>query len=397
MTVRLGLRDWGPGELLAGLLGTLGLASQRGGERALGRWFGDAFGRPAFALSLGRGALAMALDCLRAEHPARTRVVLPALACPALAQTVRACGLAPVYADIGEDLNTPVASVAACLSAETLAVILVHAYGRAADTPAMARLCRDAGIGLIDDAAQRIDPGSGLGTAGDFGIFSFAQSKCVVSGIAGSGGVLLVNAARHLPAIAARYPALPIARGRRLAWLEFLAMPYAPRLAYYLARLRARRGPFRPAPARIGALDAAIALEQLATLEARRVGRLERLAMYARALQHAGVVAPQLVAGGEVGYLARLLVRVPAPRRAASRAALSAAGVATRLPYALPDGVTDASHPQASRAARELLELPLAARLRAADASRIAAILAPGRGRPTDPTIESLACSTTGN
>jgi dTDP-4-amino-4,6-dideoxygalactose transaminase len=133
--------------------------------------------------------------------------------------------------------------------------------------------CRAAGVFLVDDAAQVVgerSEGRLLGTFGDVGIVSFAQSKAVVTGVRGSGGVLLVN-----------NPALD--DGVRQAWKGCRRRAGAPRRlptspgitcgtrytgnsGYYLARLRSRLGGARktaPQPARIANLDAAIALAQL--------------------------------------------------------------------------------------------------------------------------------------
>lgn len=398
-TIPLGLRDWGAGELLAGLGAALGLMGQVQMEGALTDWFSREFRRPAFVVNSGRRALQLALTCLHAEHPDRNQVLLPALACPALTDTVLASGLLPAYADIGNDLNTPLACLGAGLHSRTLAIVMVHAYGHPADSAGVASLCRDAGVALIDDAAQRVDPSSGLGTAGDFGIFSFAQSKSVVAGIDGSGGVLLVNAPRRLPGVAACHSRLPVARGRVLPWLEFLAMPHSARLAYYAGRLDAAIGPVATDPARIGRLNAAIANRQLATLPQRLAKRRRQLAMYRHHLEQVGLTAPQLFAvDGTPGYLARLLVRLPAAARQVCRDSLQSAGISTRLPYPLPDGVTMASHPIAARATLELLELPLPATLTEADVQRVTEILARCGVPNQTPFINSnRSCSTTGN
>jgi perosamine synthetase len=394
----LGLRDWHAAEILAGLRGACGLVSRVAVERDVSQWFSRAYGRPALVLNSGTSALQLALECLKAERPGRSEVVLPALGCPALTRAVVACGLQPVYADIGADLNTPAASVAACLAPGTLAVVMVHAYGLAADCAGLTELCRDAGVALIDDAAQRVDPAAGLGTGGDFGIFSFAQSKSVVSGIHGSGGVLLLNEPRYRPAIVARHQRLSAARGRRLAWLEFLASPHAPKLAYYLARWRRALTTATDAPAHIGALDAAIAIQQLETLDERRAKRLSQLQWYGQALEAAGLEAPQLPGGRVAGYLARLLVRLPVDQRAVCRDAMHAQGIATRLPYILPGAVSARSHPSAHRAAAELLELPMPPQLTASDAQRVVATLAACRHTPSNNITRRVpACSITGN
>jgi dTDP-4-amino-4,6-dideoxygalactose transaminase len=387
MKLALGLREWGVAEWAAGLRGAAGLVDAGAAERAVAEWFEQAYGRPALVLNRARSALILALRHLQAQAPAgRDEVVLPALGCPALTLAVAACGLRPVYADIGDDLNTPAGNVQACLAPRTLAVVMVHAYGLAADSAALASLCRDAQVALIDDAAQRVEPASTLGTAGAFGVFSFAQSKSVVTGIHGAGGVLLVNDREALDALRARVAVLPRARHRLRPWLEFAAMPHAPRLTYYLGRWRAAAPGDAAAPAHIGALDAAVAACQLATLPQRMARRRAQLLAYDAALQDAGVWLPQrrgLLAGE---YLARLMVRLPAAQREAARQALAAAGITTRMPYPLQAGVDESSHPRAWRASRELLELPLPRRLTAAEAGRVAEVLRPHVTASASPT-----------
>lgn len=406
MTVRLGLRDWGSREALAAARGVCGFVRRDAAESRLDEWFATRFGKPSFALDSGRSALILALGCLQRERPERDEVIVPALGCPALTDAVVACGLRPVYADIGDDLNTPVSAVEARLTPRTLALVMVHAYGLAADVAGLDALCAREGIGLVDDAAQRVDPASGLGTAGDFGVFSFAQSKSVVTGIDGSGGVLLANRPRHAHAIASRRAELPVPAGRLLAWLEFLVTPHSPRFAYQVARMRAGRRAGR-VPSRIAALDAGIALAQLTSLDERRTRRVRQLEWYRRALAAAGISAPQLAVRGDQPYLARLMVRVPGERRAACRHALASAGIDTRLPYALPNSVEAREFPGAVSAAFELLEVPLPADLSEEDTVLIASLLrdAIGEARPepasrSNPTTNQTgtrACGITGN
>ncbi len=378
MNVGLGLREWGAAELAAGLRGALGLVRREPAESRLTDWFSRAFCRPAFVVNSGSTALRLALACLAAEAADRREVVVPALACPAVRNAVRASGLRAVFVDIADDLNTSADVVRSSLTPNTLAVVMVHAYGHRADTDGLSTLCREAGIGLIDDAAQRIDPASGLGTAGDFGIFSFAQSKSVVTGIDGSGGVLLVNNPRHLAALQQRVGALPVAQGRTSAWLEFLATGRAPRLAYLLARWR-RHGAGAPgtSTARIGAIDAAIAERQLQSLPMRQQRRRQLLRRYATALHEAGVVAPQLGSSPEPDYLARLLIRLPPDQRDDCRAGLARAGFSSRLPYRLAEGADAHTHPHAALDARALLELPLPAHLDERDMVRLVQVLTP--------------------
>ena len=362
MTMRLGLRDWGQAELWAGLRGTSGLTSQAANEAALTRWFSQGFGVPALMVNSGSSALQLALQHLSDQTPGRNEVVLPALACPALTRVIAACGLQARYVDIAPDLNTSVEILAPSLGPSTLAVIMVHAYGHPADSVGISALCQQHGVALIDDAAQRVEPGSQLGTAGDFGIFSFAQSKSVVCGIDGSGGVLLVNSSRHLAALEQRWRALPVARKRHWPWLQFLLTPDAPLAAYYISRWRQRGVALPVGPARIAGIDAAIALAQLDSLESRRARRLDLLRQYGLALARFGIPAPQLAVASNPDYLTRLMINVLPAQREHCRQALATHGIASRLPYRLPAVVDAKRFPQAALSAAELLELPLSTR-----------------------------------
>jgi dTDP-4-amino-4,6-dideoxygalactose transaminase len=400
MTMSLGLREWGPAELWAGWRGAIGLTSQLGDETALTHWFSKRFDVAALMVNSGSSALQLALDLLSLQYPGRNEVVLPALACPALTRVVLACGLQPRYADIAANLNTAVDELQRCLGPASLAVVMVHAYGHPADSTAIQALCQAHSVPLIDDAAQRIEPGTGLGMAGDFGIFSFAQSKSVVCGIDGSGGVLLVNSRQHLAALEQRWHELPVARQRHWAWLEFVLAPGAPRAAYYVSRWRQRGSPSQSGPARIAAIDAAIALPQLASLDSRRLHRLRLLQQYGWALAQFGIAAPQLTSPSSPDYLTRLMINVTPDQRENCRQALAARGIASRLPYRLPASLDAKACPQAVRSASELLELPLPAEWSADEITLVASSVAPFCA--TAPSISNTisgvaACNITGN
>ena len=375
MGLRLGLREWGQRELWAGLGGALGLASQSSSEASLSDWFSSQFDRPALLLNSASSGLQIALELLAMQSPHRDEVVLPALACPALTKVIKAAGLQPVYVDIDKELNIPAQALQQGLGQRSLAVIMVHAYGHPANSEGIQAICQQQGVALIDDSAQRIDPDSGMGKSGDFGLFSFAQSKNVVCGIDGSGGVLLINSPRYLRALETRWRDLPQAHSRRLAWLEFALTPSAPKVGYYVGRIRSRLGGKTKVPARIGAVDAAIAIPQLATLDTRRQMRKKLLHQYHLAFRQFGIEAPQLERNTR--YLARLLVRIRPDVRERCRQALAAEGIASRLPYRLPASISETAYPQAALSAAELLELPLPACWTAQDIHLAARIVAP--------------------
>ena len=64
-------------------------------------------------------------------------------------------GATPVFVDVDPDTYTmDVSQVRARITRRTKAIIPVHLYGQPADMGPLAQLCRDAGIPIIEDAAQ---------------------------------------------------------------------------------------------------------------------------------------------------------------------------------------------------------------------------------------------------
>jgi perosamine synthetase len=107
---------------------------------------------------------------------------------------ILACNCIPVFADIDPVTgNMTAESIAAKITDKTKAVILVHLFGRPADVHGIRELLKDRGIALIEDCSQAHYAevsGGKVGTVGDFGCFSFQQSKQITCG---DGGMTLIN------------------------------------------------------------------------------------------------------------------------------------------------------------------------------------------------------------
>jgi dTDP-4-amino-4,6-dideoxygalactose transaminase len=100
--------------------------------------------------------------------------------------------LRPVLVEPDEDtFNLGAAKLAAALTPDVKAVLAVHLYGQLADMPAIAQLCRERGLLLLEDAAQahgaHID-GVKAGAWGDAAAFSFYPGKNL--GALGDAGAL---------------------------------------------------------------------------------------------------------------------------------------------------------------------------------------------------------------
>lgn len=88
-------------------------------------------------------------------------------------------------------------SVSNLITAKTKAIVVVHYAGVACDMDPILSLAEKHGIAIVEDAAQGIDAfykGRPLGGIGDFGCFSFHETKNIISG---EGGLLSINRLEH--------------------------------------------------------------------------------------------------------------------------------------------------------------------------------------------------------
>ncbi|QHE76708.1 DegT/DnrJ/EryC1/StrS family aminotransferase [Hydrogenophaga sp. PBL-H3] len=331
----------------------------------------------------GHHAIEIALGLFKRQRPERTEVIVPAYICPSVVSAVSACGLRVRSVDVQDDLNMGPADVQAALGPDTLAVIAPHMYGCPARIGEIEALCDAAQVFLIDDAAQVVgvrQDGRLLGTFGDMGVISFAQSKTIVTGIRGSGGVLLVNRPAWTAEASRVCTELPPASGRLGALADFLwnhvGHVHTGHSGYYLGRVMSALGavPSTPSAAtQISHLEAGIALAQLDRLDA-LLGEKVRIAQaYHQALQrHPRLRFPQFAPGR---FLARVMLLLPEGADMATfRREVLARGVETRLGYAAQVGAGEHA-PQAESFARRLVGVPCRAGMGQADVDAICAVL----------------------
>ncbi|MDO4673669.1 aminotransferase class V-fold PLP-dependent enzyme [Campylobacter sp.] len=102
-------------------------------------------------------------------------------------------GARPVFIDCDETFNIDVSLLEWALEEnKPKALVLTHLYGNAARIEAIARLCKERGVVLIEDAAEALGSlygGRALGSFGDFGVYSFNGNKIITT----SGGGMLVG------------------------------------------------------------------------------------------------------------------------------------------------------------------------------------------------------------
>jgi len=313
--------------------------------------------RHAIGVASGSDALLLALMALEIGPP--DAVVTTPFSFFATASSVVRSGARLVFADIDpETFNLAPVAVAAAL-AETVhavrrAVLMpVHLYGRLAPMTALSTIAVEHGVTIVEDAAQAIGARGRVGTgearmAGTFGLLgalSFFPSKNL--GAAGDAGMVLCEHDR----MAERIRILRTHGGVRRYLHERVGVN-----------------------SRIDALQAALLSVKLPHLERWNAARRERASAYSRRFREAGleprwIRLPQ--GAGEEHVFHQYVLR--AERRDELRAALAEAGVETQVYYPIPLhlqpcfaplGFRAGQFPEAERASRECLALPIYPELR---------------------------------
>ena len=104
-----------------------------------------------------------------------------------------------VFADsTAENPNLDPAQLEALITSRTRVVVPVHYAGVACDMDPIMALAARHGLFVVEDAAQAIDSfynGAALGTIGHLAVFSFHETKNIISG---EGGMLVINDARFV-------------------------------------------------------------------------------------------------------------------------------------------------------------------------------------------------------
>ncbi len=121
-------------------------------------------------------------------------IIMPSFTFVSTANAFVLRGGVPVFVDIREDtLNLDERLIEAAITPRTRGIVPVHYAGVACAMDEIMSVARGHGLKVVEDAAQGVMAsyrGRALGSIGDFGAFSFHETKNV---ICGEGGALLVN------------------------------------------------------------------------------------------------------------------------------------------------------------------------------------------------------------
>jgi len=147
-----------------------------------------------FAISLPSCTSALHLGLAALGVGAGDEVIVPDVNWIASSAPVSYVGATPVFADI-EDTSwcLSAASMEACITPRTKAVIVVNLYGNMPDMDALIAIARRHGVSIIEDAAESVGAeykGLKAGSFGEISTYSFHGSKTLTTG---EGGMLLTD------------------------------------------------------------------------------------------------------------------------------------------------------------------------------------------------------------
>ena len=136
-------------------------------------------------------AIETALICLDLKPD--DEVIIPSYTFVSVADTLSKMKIKIVFCDIDENFMMDLSSLKKKITKNTKAIILSHNNGNSVDFDKLNQLIKKKKICIIEDAAQAFGAkykNKYLGTLGDFGCFSFHQTKNIHCG---HGGALLIN------------------------------------------------------------------------------------------------------------------------------------------------------------------------------------------------------------
>ena len=298
--------------------------------------------RDAVAVSSGTDALLAALMALGIGPG--DEVITPTFSFFATAGTVSRLGATPVFVDIDPiTFNVDPDAIARAVTARTRAILPVHLYGLCADMDAIMAVAAQAGVPVIEDAAQAIGARVGSRQAGSIGLagcFSFFPSKNL--GAFGDAGLITTQ---------------DVAFAQELRLLR----NHGAEPKYYHSRIG---GNFR-----LDALQAAILRVKAPHVPGWTEGRRANAARYRDLFEEAGladIVELPVEPAGFTHIYNQFVIRVP--KRDALREHLTRQRIGTEIYYPVPFhrqacfaalGRPADRFPVADRAAESSLALPI--------------------------------------
>lgn len=180
--------------------------------------------------SSGRSALYCLLLGLKMDFPTRTKVIMPAYTCPAVARVAIDLELKPVYVDLSlKTMDYAPGELSKALNEECLAVFIVHPFGIPLQVQETMALAQTVGAVVIEDVAQSFGAkwsDQFAGKRGEFGLFSLGPGKPMSTG---GGGFVIANTPEGISTLSRGGQVLsqPGALGSLKAWARQSAFQLA--------------------------------------------------------------------------------------------------------------------------------------------------------------------------
>jgi len=329
--------SWGRRELLATLRCLITGRVVRGPDRQyLAHQVGEFLELP-YVLLVNRGRCAVELAVRALEIGETDEVVLPSFLCESVLQSVRKTGARPMLADLGDGFHVDPGSIRAKLTARTKCVIVPHLFGNTAPIDAIEKDLEGTRVALIDDAAQAFGARLGIRRAGTFGacgVISTGLGK-PLEGTAG-GALVTSNRAlfeRALTHLKGEETPVVVLRRALAGWVWH-------RMRRYTLPLKARSDQMfstdqtsRIRPRAMSNLDAAIAIQQLQSLQQSVELRRNRAAELFAVLGDAGEYRVSDLSASSLILTAALLLPANGPKTKEVIAALWRLGIEAREGY----------------------------------------------------------------
>lgn len=156
-------------------------------------WMQDRFQAQKVLLTTS-GTTALDMAALMCDFQPGDEVILPSFTFSSTATAFVLAGAKLVFIDVRPDtMNMDETKIEAAITPRTKAIVPVHYAGVACEMDTIMAIAKKYGLKVIEDAAQGVMStykGRPLGTIGDFGCFSFHETKNYSMG---EGGALLIN------------------------------------------------------------------------------------------------------------------------------------------------------------------------------------------------------------
>jgi dTDP-4-amino-4,6-dideoxygalactose transaminase len=317
-----------------------GMLAQGPRVRALEDAFADYCG-VAHAVATSSGTTALHVALLANGIGEGDEVITSPFTFISSANAILFTGARPVFVDIDPlTFNIDPRQIEPAITPRTKAIMPVHLFGLTADMGAISEIAEGHGLAVIEDACQAhgatCDGAFGIGRAGSFGTgcFSFYPTKNMTTG---EGGMITTG-------------------DDGIAETCRVIRQHGMRRRYFHDQLGYNF--------RMTDIHASIGLAQLAKLERFNQARIANARYLSQRLR--GVTTP-VVPEGCRHVFHQYTIRVPDGRRDRLREELADRGIGTGVYYPLPvhkqqpylDRGYSGSFPEAERAAREVLSLPV--------------------------------------